>query len=459
MQAALTLADPAASQEQDQQALLDRVRPFGELTGPEVAVLPAKLQFSVPSITCAQLNDRPAGSVQDPDDLVVACDEAGTIKYLLDVAKVLGTDVSDAAGVIQAGTNRWEVTLQFTGDGQPRWTDLTREATQNNSAVPFDPTGLAMHVVADPDAEQWRFDTGEEALARADRYQPDQAAEGTPPIIQCGQTAIGDQGNCLVATVLDNEVVSAPEIQGVITGDARITGDFGPEEARLLASQLRFGALPVTFVPQEEQTISATLGVEYLRAGLLAAAIGVALVVLYVFFYYRLLGSVIMGSLVVSSVLTYAALVVLGRNIGYTLTLAGIAGFIVAVGIAADSFVIYFERLKDEIRDGRTPRSAVPRAWVRARRTIITANAVTLLAVVVLYLLSAGQVRGFAFALGLATIVDLLIVFTFRHPMMTLLARTRAFLSPQVSGLGRALELDRARLGGRRSGPAREVES
>jgi preprotein translocase subunit SecD len=385
---------------------------------------------------------------------VVGCDETGG-KYLLDVAKVLGTDVSDANGVVPPGTNRWEVNLQFTGDGQPKWTDLTREATQNDNSVAFDPAALRMNITTDPAAETWRFDLSEEALARADTYDPEQAA-GSQPLIQCGQTAVGDEGNCLVATVLDNQVVSAPQIISVITGDARITGDFSSEEAQLLASQLRFGALPVTFEPQEEQTISATLGVEYLKAGLLAAAIGFTAVLLYAFFYYRLLGIVIFGSLIISSLLTYAALVVLGRGIGYTLTLAGISGFIVAVGIAADSFVIYFERLKDEIREGRTPRSAVPRAWARARRTIITANAVTLMAAVVLYLLSAGQVRGFAFALGLATLLDLLVVFTFRHPIMTLLARTRAFLSPQVSGLGRALAADRA-AAGPPPGRAREV--
>jgi preprotein translocase subunit SecD len=457
MAAALVLLDPAAAAERDQEQLLEAVRPFEELTGPELAVLPAKLQFYLPTISCAQLNDRPAGSIQDPDQLAVACDETA-FKYLLDISKVLGTDVSDANAVIQAGTNRWEVTLQFTGDGQPRWTDLTREATQNSAATPFDPAALQANVVTDDEAGTWRFDTSEEALAQSDRYQPE-ASQGSQPTIQCGQTAIGEEGNCLVATVLDNEVVSAPQIISVITGDARITGDFGSDEAQLLASQLRFGALPVTFEPQEEQTVSATLGVEYLKAGLLAAAIGFTAVLLYAFFYYRLLGVVIFGSLIISSLLTYAALVVLGRGIGYTLTLAGISGFIVAVGIAADSFVIYFERLKDEIREGRTPRSAVPRAWARARRTIITANAVTLMAAVVLYLLSAGQVRGFAFALGLATVLDLLVVFTFRHPIMALLARTKAFLSPQVSGLGRALAADRARAGGPRSGVAREVEA
>lgn len=453
MAAAMAIVDPnAADPTADTDALLEAIRPFAELTGPEVAVLPAKLQFYLPTITCAQLNARPAGSIADPDELAVACDEAGTVKYLLDVSKVLGTDVSGADAVLQAGTTRWEIVLQFTSSGQPKWTDLTREAIQNSAATPFDITSLAMDVVIDEETGQWRFDSA--AAEQANRYQ-----EQTEDLkLQCGAQSLGNQGNCLVAAVLDNRVISAPEIQSVITGDARITGDFTVNEAQVLASQLRFGALPLTFEPQEEQSISATLGVEYLKAGLLAAAIGMALVVLYVFFYYRLLGVVILGSLVISSVLTYAALVVLGRGIGYTLTLAGIAGFIVAVGIAADSFVIYFERLKDEIREGRTPRSAVPRAWIRARRTIITANAVTLMAAVVLYLLSAGQVRGFAFALGLATVLDLLVVFTFRHPIMTLLARSRAFLSPTVSGLGRALEMDRAQRARLRA-QAREVEA
>jgi preprotein translocase subunit SecD len=459
MQAALSLLDPNVDPEQvDTGALIEQLRPFEELSEPEVAVLPAKLQFFVPTITCAQLDDRPAGSVQEPAEMAVACE--GGRKMLLDAARVLGTDVSagGANAVLPPGTSQWQVNLDFTGSGQPKWTDLTREATQNDSFAPFDPAQLAMDLVVDEETGQWRFDTGEEAAAQNNRYLAEPAAGQELPQVQCDPQTLGESGNCLVATVLDNEVVSAPQIVQVITGDASIYGDFSREESQLLASQIGFGALPVTFTPQESQTVSATLGVEYLKAGLLAAAIGVGLVLVYVFFYYRLLGLVIFGSLVVSTVLTYAALVVLGRSIGYTLTLAGISGFIVAVGIAADSFVIYFERLKDEIREGRTPRSAVPRAWVRARRTIITANAVTLMAAVVLYLLSAGQVRGFAFALGLATVLDLLTVFTFRHPLMTLLARTRAFLSPGVSGLGRALELDKARYGGVRPVRAKEAE-
>jgi len=163
------------------------------------------------------------------------------------------------------------------------------------------------------------------------------------------------------------------------------------------------------------------------------------LVIVYAFFYYRLLGSVIFGSLILSGLLTYGMLVLLGRTAGLSLSLAGIAGFIVSLGVAADSFVIYFERLKDEIREGRSPRSGIQRAWHRARRTIITANAVTILAAIILFVFGIGSVQGFAFALGLATILDLVIVFLFRHPIMTMLARMPAFLSPRVSGLGRVL--------------------
>ena len=200
-----------------------------------------------------------------------------------------------------------------------------------------------------------------------------------------------------------------------------------------------FGALPVTFNAGPAQTISASLGIQQLQAGLLAAAIGMLLVAIYAFFYYRLLGTVIFLSLILSGLLTFGALVFLGRTIGFTLSLAGIAGFIVSLGVAADSFVIYFERLKDEIHEGRSPRSAVPRAWARARRTIISANTITIMAAVVLYIVSIGAVQGFAFALGLATILDLIVVFLFRHPIMTMFANTKAFMSPRVSGLGRVL--------------------
>ncbi|RGC65943.1 preprotein translocase subunit SecD [Micromonospora sp. MW-13] len=369
-------------------SLGEKLKPFGTLSAREVAVLPAEMQFNVPTIGCAQLDQRPAASIKDEKQKAVACED-GVQKYLLDVAKVLGTDVGDANAVLDQ-TSSWVVSLDFKGKGQEKWTSLTREAFTNEGQA-------------------------------------------------CDQTALGQDGKCRVAVVLDNKVVSSPEIQGVLTGDSQITGSFDNKAASALASQLRYGALPVTFEPQEQQNVTATLGASHLRAGLLAAGIGMLLVIIYSFFYYRLLGSVIFLSLVLSALLVFGALVVLGRQIGFTLTLAGIAGMIVSLGVAADSFVIYFERLKDEIREGRSPRSAVPRAWIRARRTIISANAITLMSAVVLYVVSVGAVKGFAFALGLATVLDLVVVFLFRHPIMTMFARTRAFLSPRVSGLGRAL--------------------
>src|SRR5262245_14009776 len=326
----------------------------------------------------------------------VACEAGGNQKYMLDVAKVEGRDLESAtANIDSSAVSQWKVDLVFNGDGTKKWTTLTREAFNNDG--------------------------------------------GNCKVTQPRNTGSGAEV-CMVAVVLDNEVVSAPSIQGVLTSKSEITGSFNKNSASLLANQLKFGALPVSFTQQDLLSISATLGTDYLKAGLLAMGIGMLLVIIYAFFYYRLLGSVIFLSLVLSAMLTFGMLVLLGRQIGFTLTLAGIAGFIVSLGVAADSFVIYFERLKDEIREGRSPRSAIPRAWVRARRTIITANAVTVLAAVVLYLVGVGSVRGFAFALGLATTLDLVIVFLFRHPMMTLLAHTPAFLSPRVSGLGRVLQ-------------------
>ncbi|TDC31752.1 protein translocase subunit SecD [Micromonospora sp. 15K316] len=369
-------------------SLADKLKPFGALSPQEVAVLPAQMQFNVPTISCEQLDKRPPASISDPKQQVVAC-EGGAAKYLLDQAKVLGTDVEDASAVMDQ-TNAWVVSLNFTGGGQDKWTGLTREAFNNDGNA-------------------------------------------------CDASALGQDGKCRVAVVLDNEIVSSPEIQGVLTGDSQITGSFTQQDASTLAGQLRYGALPATFEQQEQQNVSATLGASHLRAGLLAAGIGMLLVIIYAFFYYRLLGSVIFLSLLLSALLVFGALIVLGRTIGFTLTLAGIAGFIVSLGVAADSFVIYFERLKDEIREGRSPRSAVPRAWARARRTIISANAISILAAVVLYIVSVGTVKGFAFALGLATVLDLVVVFLFRHPIMTMFARTQAFLSPRVSGLGRVL--------------------
>ena len=366
--------------------------PFAKLSGDEVAALTPQMQLYVPTISCKQLNDRPNGAIDDVNSQVVACYQSG--KILMDKAEVVGDDISKASPQLDQQQGQWVVSLDFKSEGSNKWAALTRKAFE---------------------------------------------AQQTAPCFVAAQAMYGQVEHCAVAVVLDKTVISAPQIQGVLTGTSQITGQFTPTSAKQLADQLNFGALPVTFSSGPAQTVSATLGIQQLEAGLLAAAIGMGLVAIYAFFYYRLLGSVIFLSLILSGLLTFGALVFLGRTMGFTLTLAGIAGFIVSLGVAADSFVIYFERLKDEIHEGRSPRSAVPRAWARARRTIISANTITILAAVVLYIVSIGAVQGFAFALGLSTVLDLIVVFLFRHPIMTMFARTKAFLSPRVSGLGRVL--------------------
>jgi preprotein translocase subunit SecD len=248
-----------------------------------------------------------------------------------------------------------------------------------------------------------------------------------------------------VAFVLDGEVVSAPTINGPIFGPTQITGQFNQASAQSLAGVLRYGSLPLSFESSEAQTVSATLGLASLQAGLIAGGVGLALVFVYCLFYYRALGVLTILSLVLSGLVVYAVLVLLGRWVGFTLDLAGVAGFIVAIGITADSFVIFFERLKDEVREGRSFRSAVPRAWVRARRTILSADAVSFLAAAVLYVLAVGQVKGFAFTLGMSTVLDLLVVFLVTHPCVALAANNRVFSSPAMSGLGSVARLGAAR--------------
>jgi preprotein translocase subunit SecD len=208
-------------------------------------------------------------------------------------------------------------------------------------------------------------------------------------------------------------------------GKAQIEGSFKADEAKQLSQVLRYGALPVTLTIAESTSISPTLGQDQLSAGILAGLIGLGLVVIYLMLYYRVLGTVAVLSLVVAAGLTWLLIVSLGRSIGFTLTLAGIAGAIVAIGITADSFVVYFERIRDEIRDGKTLRVATELAWVRARRTLLAADFVSLLAAVVLYALSVGSVRGFAFTLGLTTLIDVLVAFWFTHPLVTYFGRTK----------------------------------
>jgi len=239
-----------------------------------------------------------------------------------------------------------------------------------------------------------------------------------------------------VAFTLDGEVVSAPSINGPIYGQTEISGQFNQATASDLAGVLRYGSLPLSFESSEAQTVSATLGLASLQAGLIAGGIGLLLVFVYCLFYYRVLGLLTILSLVLSGAVVFAVLVLLGRWIGYTLDLSGVAGFIVAIGITADSFVIFFERLKDEMREGRSFRSAVPRGWVRARRTILSADAVSFLASAVLYILAVGQVKGFAFTLGLSTVLDLVVVFLVTHPLVALASNSRVFGSPTLSGLG-----------------------
>jgi preprotein translocase subunit SecD len=225
-------------------------------------------------------------------------------------------------------------------------------------------------------------------------------------------------------------VVSAPRINEAIpSGNAQITGSFTQQDANDLANVLKYGALPLAFDRGEVQQVSPTLGANQLRAGLLAGGLGLSLVLLYLFAFYRALGIVSAGSLVVAGAFTYIAFLLLSKTIGFTLTLAGIAGAIVSIGVTADSFIVYFERIRDEIREGRSIRSAVESGWVRARRTILVADFVSIIAAVLLYFFAVGGVRGFAFTLGLATLIDLLVVFFFTKPFMTLVGRSKFFNS------------------------------
>ena len=256
---------------------------------------------------------------------------------------------------------------------------------------------------------------------------------------------VGEQ----TAFALDSQVVSAPRINEAIPGGrTQISGGdppFTAATARQLANVLKYGSLPLSFEASEAQTVSATLGLTSLRAGLIAGGIGLILVLLYSLFYYRALGLLTALSLVCSGAMVFAILVLLGRYINYTLDLAGIAGLIIGIGTTADSFVVFFERIKDEIREGRSFRSAVPRGWVRARKTIVSGNAVTFLAAAVLYFLAIGQVKGFAFTLGLTTILDLVVVFLVTWPLLYLASKSPTLAKPAFNGLGAVQRVARER--------------
>ncbi|WP_431682054.1 protein translocase subunit SecD [Kitasatospora sp. KL5] len=230
------------------------------------------------------------------------------------------------------------------------------------------------------------------------------------------------------AIVLDGKVVSHPYVSQSITGgSATISGSFTQDDAKGLANVLSYGALPLTFDMSDVTTVSPQLGGDQLQAGLIAGAIGLVLVVVYSLVYYRGLGLVSIGGLVVSAILTYAIMCLLGSSIGFALNLPAVCGAIVAIGITADSFIVYFERIRDEVRDGAPLRPAVQRAWPRARRTILVSDFVSFLCAAVLYIVSVGKVQGFAFTLGLTTLLDIVVIFLFTKPLITLLARRKFF--------------------------------
>ena len=239
------------------------------------------------------------------------------------------------------------------------------------------------------------------------------------------------------AFVLDGYVLTAPSMNAqILDGRPSISGNFTQDSSKILADQLKYGALPLSFVVVSSDTISATLGSQQLQIGLIAGLIGLALVAVYSLIVYRALGFVIIASLVVMAVLTYVMLLILGWRMGFRLSLAGVAGLIVSIGFTADSFIVYFERIRDELRDGKSITGAVEDGWARAKRTIYISKSINILAAVVLYILADATVKGFAFTLGLTTAIDVLIFILFTHPVMQLLARTRFFSSGNpLSGL------------------------
>ncbi len=249
-----------------------------------------------------------------------------------------------------------------------------------------------------------------------------------------------------IAILLDGSVISAPVVQGVtpVGSATSITGDFSLDEASTLAGNLRYGALPISFEEPNVDNVPASLGLASLEAGLLAGAIGFLLVLIYSVVFYRLLGVLAFISLALSFLLTYGMLVFLGYTVDYSLDLAGIAGLVIGIGMTADSYVVFFERIKDEVRDGHRFRSAVPRAWKSASRTIVTGNMVSLIGAVVLYLLASGEVRGFAFTLGLTTVMDVFVAFTVTWPLVYIASTKEVFSKPWANGMGRMANLQAA---------------
>ncbi|MEU0133694.1 protein translocase subunit SecD [Streptomyces sp. NPDC006296] len=328
----------------------------------------AALQKKFTELDCTDKAARAAaGDGVKPEDPTVACSSEGDAKYLLGPAEVSGTDVDDAKAQFDQQRGIWLVSMQFTDKGSKKFQSITKKLSTQQSPQ--------------------------------------------------NQFAIS----------LDGEVVSAPQVNEALSGSAEISGSFTQQSAEDLANVLSYGALPLSFSEDTVTTVTAALGGEQLEAGLIAGAIGLALVVIYLVAYYRGLALIALLSLLVSGVLTYTIMALLGPAIGFALNLPAVCGAIVAIGITADSFIVYFERIRDEIREGRTLRPAVERAWPRARRTILVSDFVSFLAAAVLFLVTVGKVQGFAFTLGLTTLLDVVVVFLFTKPVMTLMARTSFF--------------------------------
>jgi len=350
----------------------------------------AAAQFA--TLNCTDKTATKKAAEAKPNEYIATCDRTNAAKYLLGPSQVSGTDVKSAQAVpvtvSGSPTGAWQINMNFDAKG-----------------------------------------TSDFATATQALYQQYSSQSGS------GQFAI----------VLDGVVQSAPAVnQGAITGgQAQITGQFSQNDADNLATVLNYGALPLKFEVSQVSIVSPTIGGHALTGGLLAGGIGLVLVFLYVIFYYRGLASIAITSLFVAGGLTYASAVLLGPLMGFTLSLAGVAGLIVAIGITADSFVVFFERLRDEVREGRTLRTAVEHGWTRARRTIIASDFVSFLAAAVLYFMSIGSVKGFAFTLGLTTVIDIVVVFLFTKPLITLAARTEFF-----GGGHKWSGLDPVRLGG-----------
>lgn len=346
------------------------------VNGSDPAWMTEQVWYDFYTLDCTDPANLVGGGGDDPDAALVACDKDGTSKYIVGPMEIPGTDVATASSGIatnQAGapTGDYAVNIKFNKEGTEKFREVTT------------------------------------------RLYNEHRADGTNRF----------------AAVLDGLVTTAPGIQNgpIPNGEAQITGDFTREEASTLARQLSFGSLPITFEVQSEEQISATLGSEQLQKGLLAGLIGLILVVGYSLWQYRGLAIVTVTSLTVAATLTFGVIALLSWIQGYRLSLPGVAGLIIAIGITADSFIVYFERIRDEVREGRSLSAAVDYGWERARRTILASDAVNLLAATVLYFLAVGGVRGFAFTLGLTTVIDLIVVFLFTHPIMKALIRTRFY--------------------------------